>query len=156
MLLFNDIRFKYLDIRQSIYFLHEKTLNVLTVCIADRNGKSISMPIYLDKHAAALAQFLTTKNYLLTITLQPISSVTFQIFMARLPDNALLLPAEVCFANALIAALLCRVEYIPFLPILPSLFLFLSLLIFLSVLLSVLLPHPVRLLSQAQWYATSL
>ena len=59
---------------------------------------------------------------------------TFQIFMARLPVQCpFCLPAEVCFANSLIAALLCRVEYNPFLLFIPSLHLFLSLLVCLSV-----------------------
>ena len=53
------------------------------------------------------------KNQFISLIL----SGTFQIFMARLPDQCpFCLPAEVCFANSLIAALLCRVEYNPFPP----------------------------------------
>lgn len=80
------------------------------------------------------AQFLTIKT----------SSLTFHF------------PAEACFTNSLIAALLCRVEYNPFLPVIPSLCPFLSLLVFLSALPSSLLLHPVWLLSLARWNAMSL
>lgn len=54
------------------------------------------------------------------------------------------------------AALLCRVEYNPVLPIIPSVHLFLLLPVFLSALLSTLLHYPVWLLSPAQWNVTSL
>lgn len=76
--------------------------------------------------------------------------------MASLSDKCFRLATEVCFANFLIAPSLCRVEYNSLLPIIPSPFIFLCILIFLSVIPSTLLLLPVRLLSQAQWNATSL
>lgn len=77
-------------------------------------------------------------------------------YMIIISDQYIFMCEQNYAVKRLSAALLCRVEYNPVLPIIPSLHVFLLLPFFLSALLSTLLHYPVWLLSPAQWNVTSL